>query len=524
MKSMKGIRIVAFSLIIVSFILSICLSKAEIQNMNLLVGGMSALAVILIAVSSFFIGRKPSFSFAGIYQREKAADCMKVTFENVAANENALNALKDVTEYLKDPLKFKNAGARIPHGVLLYGPPGTGKTLLARALAGEANVPFLSMNGSDFVEMYVGVGASRIREVFRKARKHGKCVIFIDEIDSLGRSRGINSSDERDQTLNALLSEMSGFKPSDGIIVIAATNRAEMLDSALLRPGRFDKRIEVGMPDIEERLAIIKLHSKNKKLSDNVDIKALAKQTVFFSGASIENLLNEAAIYAVKRNSETIEMSDIEKAYVNTVAGEDRKSHSDSNEKAQIALHEAGHAVSMKLLFPSHSLRRISIMPSSNGAAGYNLSVPEEKSIYTKRDMGNQICVLLSGRAAESMTFGEDLVSSGASNDLKRATEIAVCMVMEYGMGTRPYANESTLSKAHGAGCDGYREADEILREQYERAKALLNENFEKLLMLSRALNEREALNEKEIEQIFVSSMPQVSNERQDMIKLEKVV
>ncbi|MBQ3078375.1 MAG: AAA family ATPase [Clostridia bacterium] len=447
----------------------------------------------------------------GIYTGGRSRVETGVTFQNVAANDHARNALKDIADFLKEPEKYKSAGARIPHGVLLYGPPGTGKTLLARALAGEAKVPFIAVNGSDFVEMYVGVGARRVRDVFRKARKHGKCVIFIDEIDALGRERGNGSSDERDQTLNALLSEMSGFSPSDGIIVVAATNRAEIMDPALLRPGRFDRRIEVGLPGKNERLQILKLHAKGKKFSDCVSLEKLAAQTVFFSGASLENLLNEAAIQAVKRNDGVIEDNDIQNAFTKIVAGEDKNANANIREKAQIALHEAGHAVAI-YAFQKKKIQRISILPSSNGAAGYNLSVPEEKSLFTRSDLLCQIAVLLSGRAAEQMIYSDMGITTGASGDLKNASEIAVSMIKDFGMGGKPYASESTLMKTAG-GANIYSECDRILKEEFERAVNTLKENLKSLLLLSRALMEKETLTEQEINTILEDVKPCMSNE-----------
>lgn len=392
----------------------------------------------------------------------------------MAANEEALSSLRELRDFLRHPETYAKLGARIPHGVLLYGPPGTGKTLLARALAGEAGVPFLAMNGSDFVEMYVGVGASRVRDTFKKARKLGRCVIFIDEIDSLGRSRGANSSDERDQTLNALLGEMSGFRPAEGVIVIGATNRAEMLDPALLRPGRFDRRIEVAMPDRDAREKILRLHARGKPMDADVDLSDLAARTVLFSGASLENLLNEAAICAARRRSERICEADIESAYLTLVAGSDRSIRMSEEERRLIALHEAGHAVISRLLAPEDRIRRVSIVPSGNGAAGYNLSIPAEKTMYTRGDLENRICVLLAGRAAETLYAGEGGVTGGASNDLKRATELACQMAGEMGMGRRPYAAENVLQK-YGCGAETGADAHGLLEELYERTLSLLS-------------------------------------------------
>ena len=417
------------------------------------------------------------------------------SFENVAANEEALSSLRELRDFLKHPESYAKLGARIPHGVLLYGPPGTGKTLLARALAGEAGVPFLALNGSDFVEMYVGVGASRVRDTFKKARRLGKCVIFIDEIDSLGRLRGANSSDERDQTLNALLGEMSGFRPAEGVIVIGATNRAEMLDHALLRPGRFDRRIEVAMPDRDAREKILRLHARGKPMDADVDLSDLAARTVLFSGASLENLLNEAAIRAARRRSERICEADIESAYLTLVAGGERSIRMGEEERRLIALHEAGHAVISRLLTPEDRIRRVSIVPSVNGAAGYNLSIPAEKTMYTRGDLENRICVLLAGRAAEALYAGEGGVTGGASNDLKRATELACQMAGEMGMGRRPYAAENVLQK-YGCGAETGADARGLLESLYERTLSLLGAHVNTLRALAQRLLADDALDE----------------------------
>ena len=426
------------------------------------------------------------------------------SFEDVAANEEALSSLRELRDFLRHPETYAKLGARIPHGVLLYGPPGTGKTLLARALAGEAGVPFLAMNGSDFVEMYVGVGASRVRDTFKKARKLGKCVIFIDEIDSLGRSRGANSSDERDQTLNALLGEMSGFRPAEGVIVIGATNRAEMLDPALLRPGRFDRRIEVAMPDRDAREKILRLHARGKPMDADVDLPDLAARTVLFSGASLENLLNEAAICAARRRSERICEADIESAYLTLVAGSDRSVRMSEEERRLIALHEAGHAVISRLLAPEDRIRRVSIVPSGNGAAGYNLSIPAEKTMYTRGDLENRICVLLAGRAAETLYAGEGGVTGGASNDLKRATELACQMAGEMGMGRRPYAAENVLQK-YGCGAETGADAHGLLEELYERTLSLLSAHADTLRTLAQRLLADEALDEAAVDGVLAA-------------------
>ena len=437
---------------------------------------------------------------AGLDPVSAAPDC---GFHDVAANEEARRSLEGLVDYLKDPQKYARYGARMPRGVLLYGPPGTGKTLLARALAGEAGVPFFALSGSDFVQMYVGVGASRVRELFKSARKAGKCVIFIDEIDAMAKKRDDQSSDERDQTLNALLSEMSGFRPTDGVIVLAATNRLDTLDPALLRPGRFDRQIEVGLPGREERLSILRLHSRNKPLARSVDLETLAGDTSCFSGASLENLLNEAAISAAGRGAEEIEPSDIRGAFYKTVAGADRKSTATRAERRVIAVHEAGHAIATMALTPENRLKRVSILPAGGGAAGYNLSIPPERTMLEKRHIENQIQVLLAGRAAELLVGGEEALTAGASNDLSRAAELAAALVMDLGMGGEPAVSLRALSRACGGGDDAKPLCRQKLGELFECVSALLLEHSDELLLLTEALVEREALSGEEVEALL---------------------
>ena len=424
-------------------------------------------------------------------------------FSDVAANEEARRSLEGLVDYLKDPQKYARYGARMPRGVLLYGPPGTGKTLLARALAGEAGVPFFALSGSDFVQMYVGVGASRVRELFKNARKAGKCVIFIDEIDAMAKKRDDQSSDERDQTLNALLSEMSGFRPSEGIIVLAATNRLDTLDPALLRPGRFDRQIEVGLPGRAERLSILRLHSRNKPLSRTVDLETLAGDTSCFSGASLENLLNEAAIAAAERGAEKIEPADIRGAFFRTVAGADRRSTATHAEKRVIAVHEAGHALASIHLTPENRLKRVSILPAGGGAAGYNLSIPPERAMLEKRQIECQIEVLLAGRAAELLVGGDDAVTAGAANDLSRAAELAAALVMDLGMAGEPAVSLRALSRACGGGDEAKALCRQKLGELFANVSDLLLEHADELLLLTDALVEREAMSGEEVEALL---------------------
>ena len=430
----------------------------------------------------------------------------RCNFSKVAANEQALASLRELRDYLREPEKYVRYGARIPRGVLLYGPPGTGKTLLARALAGEAGVPFFALSGSDFVEKFVGVGASRVRELFRKARKAGKCVVFIDEIDAMGKRRDDSVSDERDQTLNALLSEMSGFYTGDGVIVIAATNRMEALDPALLRPGRFDRQIEVGLPGRAERLSILKLHSAGKPLDAEVSLDELAAQTVSFSGASLENLLNEAALLAALRGTPTIGKSEVQTAFYRAVAGSDRPATASPEELWSIAVHEAGHALVSYLLAPESRILRVSILPAGGGAAGYNLCVPRERVMPDKRQMESQICVLLAGRAAEQAVLGEEALTAGASGDLSWAAELAMAMVMELGMAGEPAVSLKALQRGCG-GAGGQEASRALLNRLYDSTLSLIDRYNRALNALAEALMRSESLTGEEAVKILEDNL-----------------
>lgn len=466
---------------------------------------LCGLAIVLFVAAVLNKGRAAAPAHAGDVRFGPASQASRLSFLNVAANEEALNSLKELADFLKDPQKYQRMGARMPRGVLLYGPPGTGKTLMARALAGEAGVPFFAASGADFVQMYVGVGASRVRELFAKARKAGKSVIFIDEIDALGKARQGSGSDEREQTLNALLVEMSGFREENPVVVLAATNRLDTLDPALLRPGRFDRQIEVGLPDRDQRLSILKLHSRNKPLAQEVSLARLASDTISFSGAALECLLNEAAILAAGRNAEQIELADVQRAYVTSIAGQDRPSNNVSQEdKAIIALHEAGHALVTHLLLPEHQIKRVSILPSTRGAAGYSLSIPPEKSVMKRSYLNAQLKVLLGGRAAEELAAGEMELTSGASDDLKRAAELAASMVMDMGMETDHGIALRALSKACSAGSqEGFAQSRKLLKEAYGQTFELLRENSDLLMKLTEALLEKESMDEHQLEQIW---------------------
>lgn len=448
-------------------------------------------------------------------------DKKKVTFKDVAGADEEKQELVEVVEFLKDPRKFTALGARIPKGILLVGPPGTGKTLLARAVAGEAGVPFFSISGSDFVEMFVGVGASRVRDLFENAKKNAPCIIFIDEIDAVGRQRGAGlggGHDEREQTLNQLLVEMDGFDANEGIIIIAATNRPDILDPALLRPGRFDRQIHVGRPDVKGREAVLRVHARNKPLADEVDLKTIAMRTPGFSGADLENLLNEAALVAARNNKKQIDMSDIDEATDRVIAGPAKKSRVISEkEKNIVAYHEAGHTVIGMLLEGAEVVHKVTIIPRGQ-AGGYAVMLPKEDRYFmTKQELIDKIIGLLGGRAAEEITFNE--VSTGASNDFQRATEIARRMVTEFGMSEK--LGPMQFGTGHGSqvflGRDIQTEqnySDEfarlidieiqnIINNAYERCKKLLLENQDKLNLIAETLKEVETLDAEQIKSLM---------------------
>ncbi|WP_255547742.1 ATP-dependent zinc metalloprotease FtsH [Crassaminicella indica] len=437
---------------------------------------------------------------------------IKVTFANVAGNDEAKENIMDLVDFLRNPEKYAKYGARIPRGVILYGPPGTGKTLLAKALAGEANVPFFAVSGSDFVQIYAGLGAGRIRSLFKKAREKGKCVIFIDEIDALGKKRdGLNGNDESDRTLNALLTEMSGFHENEGIIVIAATNRLDTLDEALLRPGRFDRQVEVGLPDVNARYKILKLYSNTKPLGKNIDLERIAQETVYFSGAQLENLMNESAILAAKVNAEYIDKKHIEKAFYKVIAGEEKKDRStiSENDRKITAYHEAGHALITKLIAPFNRVTKVTIIPSTKGAGGFSMNIPPDKMYRTKKDMMDHIKIALAGRVAEEMIFGEENITTGASNDIEKATKIIVSMIKQFGMNKKMgMLNYEMLQGNKGAGLDAeiIKEARLFMEELYHDTKKIMHENIEQLEMLARELLKKETLNEEEIDNIIKSS------------------
>lgn len=452
-------------------------------------------------------------SKAKLYNDEKK----KVRFRDVAGADEEKQELVEVVEFLKDPRKFAEVGARIPKGVLLVGPPGTGKTLLARAVAGEAGVPFFSISGSDFVEMFVGVGASRVRDLFENAKKNAPCIIFIDEIDAVGRQRGAGlggGHDEREQTLNQLLVEMDGFGANEGIIIIAATNRPDILDPALLRPGRFDRQITVDRPDVNGREAVLKVHARNKPLDENINLRAIATRTPGFSGADLENLLNEAALVAARQDKKKIDMSDIDEATDRVIAGPAKKSRVISEKERNIvAFHEAGHTVIGVVLDEADVVHKVTIVPRGQ-AGGYAVMLPKEDRYFmTKPELLDKITGLLGGRVAEEIVFGE--VSTGAHNDFQRATGIARRMVTEFGMSDklgpmqfgssqggqvflgRDFHSEQNYSDAIAHEIDV--EMQTIMKDCYARAKQILTENRDKLDLIAKTLLEVETLDAEQI-------------------------
>ncbi|WP_029551302.1 ATP-dependent zinc metalloprotease FtsH [Thermocrinis jamiesonii] len=476
-------------------------------------------------------GARGAFSFgksrAKVYIDEKP----KVTLNDVAGMDEVKEEVKEIIEYLKDPVRFQRLGGRPPKGVLLYGEPGVGKTLLAKAIAGEAHVPFISVSGSDFVEMFVGVGAARVRDLFETAKKHAPCIIFIDEIDAVGRSRGAfnigGGHDEREQTLNQLLVEMDGFDTSEGIIVIAATNRPDILDPALLRPGRFDRQIFIPKPDVKGRYEILKVHARNKKLAPNVDLEIVARATPGFNGADLENVLNEAALLAARKGKDAIEMEDIEEAIDRITMGLERKGMVISpKEKEKIAYHEAGHAI-MSLMVPgSDALHKVSIIPRGM-ALGVTQQLPiDDKHMYDKQDLMGRLVVLFGGRAAEEVFYGKEGITTGAENDLQRATELAYRMVSMWGMSENvgPVAVRRVVNPFLGGMTTSIdisealkREIDEevkcILTEAYNMAKSIIETYKEPIRAVVKRLLEKETISCEEFIEVLRLYGVEVKNE-----------
>ena len=484
------------------------------------------LVVIFIIFWLFFInqaqggGAGKALQFGKAKSKQVPDDAKKYTFDDVAGADEEKEELKEIVDFLKEPKKFLDLGARIPRGVLLVGPPGTGKTLLAKAVAGEAGVPFFSISGSDFVEMFVGVGASRVRDLFEQAKKTNSSIIFIDEIDAVGRHRGAGlggGHDEREQTLNQLLVEMDGFGDNQGIIVIAATNRPDILDPALLRPGRFDRQVVVGTPDLAGREAILKVHTRKKPLGQDVNLNTIAKSTAGFSGADLENLTNEAALLSARRGKKKIEMPEFEDAIIKVIAGPEKKAKViTEKEKKLTAFHEAGHAIVTRLLPSQDPVHQVSIIPRGR-AGGYTLSLPTHDKYYvSKNEMLDNIVTLLGGRVAEKLVM--DDISTGASNDIERATSIARNMVVKYGMSDKlgpmtfgssnsevfiglDYSRTQEYSDKVAAEIDA--EVKNIIDNSYDRCLALINDNMDKLNAVANELLDKETIDAETFEYIF---------------------
>lgn len=485
--------------------------------------------VLLFIVAWYFIMRQQTGGNKGVMNFGKSRARMtdpeknKVTFADVAGEDEEKAELAEIVEFLKSPERFMKLGAKIPKGVLLVGPPGTGKTLLARAVAGEAGVPFFIISGSDFVEMFVGVGASRVRDLFAEAKKHAPAILFIDEIDAVGRQRGTGlggGHDEREQTLNQMLVEMDGFSANEGVIVLAATNRADVLDPALLRPGRFDRQITVSYPDIKGREEILKVHARNKPLDSSVDLHVLAKRTPYFTGADLANVLNEGAILAARKHNDKISMDDIEEAITRVSMGPEKKSSVvTEKDKKLVAYHEAGHAIVAYCIPESDPVHEVSIIPRGNGAGGYTMMLPDEETHYVnKAHIDAKIAMAMGGRCAEEIIMGD--ASAGATSDLKHATELARRMITEFGMSEalgpmylggdhevflgRDFAQNRNYSEKVAAMVD--QEMRRVLEQGHQRAESILRANMDKLHALAAALIEKEKVDGEEFKKIMQST------------------
>lgn len=502
---------------------------------------MNVLPMVIIIGGAFFLitrqmgSANKSMDF-GKSRAKLNPDSNKVTFKDVAGLDEEKEEVQELIDFLKEPKKFQRLGARIPKGVLLVGPPGTGKTLLAKAVAGEANVPFYFISGSDFVELFVGVGASRVRDMFKQAKHNAPCLIFIDEIDAVGRQRGSGiggGHDEREQTLNQLLTEMDGFGANEGIIIIAATNRPDVLDPALLRPGRFDRQVTVNLPDKKGREEILAVHARNKIFEDNITLSNIAARTVGFSGADLENLLNEAALLAVRRNKAAISMEELDEAHDRVIMGPAKKSHKyTEHEKKVVAYHEAGHAVLGLRLSGANEVQKITIIPRGN-AGGYNLMLPKEETyLSTKTELLETISGLLAGRVAEETIFGE--ITTGAHNDFEKATKIARSMVTEYGMSDlgpvqfehqessvflgRDYNKSRNFSSQVAFEID--QEQRKIINECYEVTKKIIKENLDLLHLIANTLLKYETITKEQIEYLVEHGhMPNEEQAKEDEVK-----
>ncbi len=519
--------------------------KPDPDASSLLLILINVLPILILVGGAFWFfskqmaGNKSSLDF-GKSRAKLNSDKNKVTFKDVAGLKEEKEEVKELIDFLKNPKKFQKLGARIPKGVLLMGPPGTGKTLLAKAVAGEANVPFYFISGSDFVELFVGVGASRVRDMFQQAKRNAPCLIFIDEIDAVGRQRGTGlggGHDEREQTLNQLLTEMDGFGENEGIIIIAATNRPDVLDPALLRPGRFDRQVTVNLPDVRGREEILAVHAKNKIIADGITLKNLAKRTPGFSGADLENLLNEAALLAVRRDKNEIGMSEIDEATDRVLMGPAKVSHKYSeNDRKLVAYHEAGHAVIGIKLKNASDVQKVTIIPRGS-AGGYNMMVPsEEKLCSTKTDLLEEITGLLGGRTAEEITFGE--ITTGAHNDFEKATKIARAMVTEYGMSDlgplqfeqqegsvflgRDYNKSQHFSNEVANEID--MEMRKIINECHKKATEIIKKNKDLLKLIAEALLEYETLTKEQIDYLVENGkMPEEDEQKLESLSITKL-
>lgn len=505
------------------------------------------LFTVIMVLMFFWLMKRMSNSIGGEASRtlsfgkikSKVVEDSQTTFDDVAGCDEEKEELAELVDFLKNSEKYTELGARIPKGVLLVGPPGTGKTLLAKAVAGEAGAPFLSISGSDFVEMYVGVGASRVRDLFEQAKKKSPAIVFIDEIDAVGRHRGTGmggGNDEREQTLNQLLVEMDGFGSNSGVIVIAATNRPDVLDPALLRPGRFDRQITVNRPDVKGREDILKVHSKGKPLGPDVDLHEIAKDTIGFTGADLENLMNESALLAVRRKKKAITLEDIIDATSRVELGTEKKSHKYSDKAKKLtAFHEAGHAVAAFYIDGHDPVREISIVPRGLGAGGYTWYTPQEENYNSRKDMLDNLVSMFGGRVAEALAL--DDISTGASNDLQRATEIVRDMVIKYGMSEnigpvvydsgngevflgKDYGHVNNYSEQTSARIDA--EVESIMREAYDRTVSILKEHFDKLELIANTLLQKEKISGEDFEALMKNGV--VETEDNNIIEAEEIV
>lgn len=467
-------------------------------------------AIIIIAIVwSFFSQKKMNKSTQMKAQtpqspKEKGSKLPEVRFEHIAGHDSAKKDVGFIIDFLKDPAKFEEMGARLPKGTILYGPPGTGKTLLARAIAGEAGVPFFSVSGSDFVEKYVGLGAKRVRDLFADARKQAPCIIFIDEMDAVGRQRGGDSHSEKDQTINALLTQLDGFSSSEGVVVIGATNRIEMLDDALVRPGRFDKHIAIPLPELKERIDILNIHTKNKRLSESISLDSIAKMTIGFSGAGLETLMNESAIIAVGRGKQLIDSEDLDDAFYKVVMKGDKKPLSEVGKEQTrlVAWHEAGHALVAKLL-TKKSVPKVTVIPSTSGAGGVTFIIPEKSGLHTRKDLIHEVQTLYAGRIAEYLLTGDgEMITTGASQDIKQATNILLGMIKELGM-TDEFGMLYVPALKGMTDDLVLQEAKKLSKTIYDETLTLMTTEKETLERIANALIENETIEEDELNMLI---------------------